>query len=878
MLYLLFIPLFFTFKTFLAFITRYMRPLLFSLLTILSVSLFQGCAYSVLQADKALEKNKMSKAKKRIDKAVDKNSENPAAQFMLAKYYSHPVWSFDAVDSAHLYIQLVSDTFPNLDTKTTKKLAKKGLDSMAARSLALVIDSLAFEKALAMNTAASYNQYLNEYQELTYKENATELRNQLAYQDAIAQNTAQAMSEFFRMYPDAPQAKKARSVFETLYYEKKTQNGSVSEYIDYLQERPQSDYAEEAAAKLLRISSAGADFSDYQQFANRFAQFEAGKTALLVLEGLNYQEESPELMVYKKDGIFSFYNLEQSQLLDFQLDNVLPDSCSFIKQPFILNTEENVTYAYLKNGVKLTDANIKAIEYVGSGFFKINDYGRKQTLVHYSLIAELSQKALDFYRIDDFHFAKKEKDGWHLVSLLNEPILHQPMDSIWKEKDMFFFQKGTDIAVASVRDFKKSAKDDLKSLSFLYDEYEWLGEEYLKLYSNDYQTVLDGTTEVIFPLEKTEFDFLDDLWVVGEQGQFNVFDLEKKTLFEEQFDDYQYRSGILALKKTGKWSVFSNNSYQFPEFQYDSVRIFNSWLTYAVQGAAEYLLFHSGKKIRVEEGEIFKILKNYNVAFSEIVDQLRFVQVANEKGYFKLYNAFGTKIREGEKLDINVLSPRLVQVHQAKKKQLIDSAGNLIVVKDVDAFGAYQHGLIPILKGRKFGALVVNDMKIIPAHSESKLEVFLKDSLFIFKKDDLWGISNSSGKVVLAADFEAIDYFNDSTAIVEKKGEMGMLNIYQKEYVQEQIFAWERIIFDDESYFIVRKSAGYGVLNQRGEEIVPAIFNELNAHKSKGELFWLAERRLSEINYIVIAYFDKIGHVLFKEGLNFDDYLESTCD
>jgi hypothetical protein len=67
-------------------------------------------------------------------------------------------------------------------------------------------------------------------------------------------------------------------------------------------------------------------------------------------------------------------------------------------------------------------------------------------------------------------------------------------------------------------------------------------------------------------------------------------------------------------------------------------------------------------------------------------------------------------------------------------------------------------------------------------------------------------------------------------------------------------------------------------VNQRGEEIIPFIFNELQSIASSGKHYWLAERRLSEINYIVIAYFDKGGAVLFKEGLNFNDYLETACD
>ncbi|RUA33196.1 MAG: hypothetical protein DSY77_10850 [Bacteroidetes bacterium] len=875
---ILFITLLRIFKSLLAMITRCMRQLLNLLFTISFFTMLSSCAFHVLTADKFLQKNEMAKAKRRIDKAVEKEAENPAAQFMLAKYYSHPVWSFDAVDSAHLYNQLVSDTYPKLNVEITEKLAKKGLDSMAIVEQALIIDSLAYEKAASIHTEESFNHYLSNYQYLTFQEKAIELRNKVAYESAIAQNTTQAVSEFFKKYPDAPQAQKARNVFETLYYEKKTQDKELINYQEYLEERPQTEFSEEAANIILNMISAGADSSDYRQFINQYDEFSASEIAQSILDGLNYEDKVPDLLTHKKDSLYYFYNLEEEKLLDYQFEKVMPDSCFFIKKPFILSEHRNTIYAYLKSGERVGEFKINSIDNLPSGFFKINDFGRERHLIHFSLNKQLNLKALDFLFLDNFHLAKRELKGWQLISVLNEPILKQPVDSIWKEHDVFFFKKGEDMAVASAANFKKTGKDDLKSLSFLYDDYEWIDEQYLRLYSNDYETILDSKSKVIFPLEKAEFDFFDEFWVKEKEGEIKFLDRNRNPIFEENIDDFQYKSGVIALQKDSLWSVFTNGLKGFPKFQYDSVRIFNAWVTFAVQDSTEYLLFQSGEKIQLEEEESFRILKNYNVAFSDVSDQIRFIEISNKQGYFKLYNGIGRKIKEGENLDINILTPQLIQIHQNRKKQLIDSAGIEIEIENADAFGAYQNGLIPVLQSQKFGALIVDSLELIPAHSQSKLEVFLKDSLYIFKEDNLLGISDASAEILLEADFESIEFFNDSTAIVEEEGEIGILNIYQNEYLHEELDTWERVPFKDEQFFIVRKGAGYGVLNQLGEEIIPFIFNELQAYESKDKLYWLAERRLSEINYIVIAYFDKNGKVLFKEGLNFDDYLETACD
>ncbi|WP_340152274.1 WG repeat-containing protein [uncultured Marivirga sp.] len=855
-----------------------MNQKLFFLLIIITSFFWSSCVHKALKANKFLEKKELAKAKKRIDKAVEKEPKDPATQFMLAKYFSHPVWSHEAVDSAHLYIQMVRDTMPYLDVETAVKLSKKGLDSTAVAKQGMIIDSLAFEKALSKNTEEAYNEYLENYQYLIYKTQATDLRNQVAYTDAIAQNTTQAVSEFFRKYPEAPQAQKARNVFETLYYEKKTQNQTVEEYKEYLSERPQSEFAEEASLKLLNIISSGADEIDFQQFINEYGQFQAAEKAQAMLDGLNFQKRSPVLLTHKRDSLYFFYDLTNAQLLTFQFSSVNPDSCFFITKPYILGKRNGEKRAYLKTGQQLTDLNFKSIDYLGSGFFKINDYGREQIIEHFSLNPALQLSALNFQKINDFHFAKKETDGWHLVSLLNEPILRQTMDSIWKEEEVFFFIRGDDLAVASSNDFRKSAKDDLKSLSFLYDDYEWISDQYLRLYSNDYETILDKEGQLVFPLEKAKYDYFDQFWIKNVNKKYSVLDSNRVSIYDQNFDDFKYRFGILALKKDSLWTVFENGVTGFPKFQYDSVRLFNSWLTFATKDSSKYLLFRSGKRINLEKGEGFKILKNYNVELSNVSDQIRFVQVTNVKGYSQLFNGFGKKIKEGENLNINILTQHLIQIHQNKKKQLIDSSGIVIPIEEVEAFGAYENGLIPILQKRKFGALIVDSLKLIPAHSQSKLKVFLKDSLYIFKHDNLFGISDISAKNVIEADFEAIDYFNDSIAIVEEEGEIGILNIYRNEYLHEAIESFEKVRLAEEKYFIIRKRAGYGVLNQKGEEVIPFIFNELKSFESKGKFYWLAERRLSEINYIVIAYFDKRGKVLFKEGLNFDDFLETACD
>ena len=115
---------------------RGMRQFLYFLFTMMAISMLSSCAYQVLKADKFLEKNEMAKAQKDVlIKPWKKEPENPAARgggggggggggriyAGEGNIIGHPVWSYDAVDSAHSLCSIggggEADTFPKREDK-----------------------------------------------------------------------------------------------------------------------------------------------------------------------------------------------------------------------------------------------------------------------------------------------------------------------------------------------------------------------------------------------------------------------------------------------------------------------------------------------------------------------------------------------------------------------------------------------------------------------------------------------------------------------------------------------------------------------------------------------------------------------------------------
>ncbi len=837
---------------------------------------FSGRSQSVLRAKRHLEKDNLERVIKIIEQSVRKSASDPANYFMLALYYIHPDFGFEAIDSANRYINLAVVGWETLDEKEQKKYSRKGMDSLSIVSLSLKIDSLAFENAKILNTEQSYNHFIDNYSGAFQKQEAMEQRNIVAYQDAVAINSPEAMEQFFRNYPDAKQAKNAKDIYETLYYERFTESGSLVSYEKYLSEQPESILKEEAALQFLKIISTGADSSLLQSFIQTYPNTHAGRTASYLLSYWKNGDLLNPLLVHFKSGKYYFFDIVKQKLLNFNLSVLEMDSCSWVTSAIIASDSKDKWFD--RSGNLWLNEQVSAVEYLQSGFFKVS-YPTKleATLIHISKDSVLTQKATDFRKIDSYFLSKKVGKKWQLLSLLGEEILSQPVDSIWTENKIYFFKNNDRMALANRSGLIKNGINDFKTLSLLYTDYHLHENGSIWLASNEYQSVLSADLKPMIPLKKVIISKIPLGWIVQNDAELTILTNDFKGKMSLEAKEFKSNTQQIALKNNNKWALISPQA-SFPEFEYDSVRLFSSWLSYVEVGEKRELIFNSGVHVILEKGESFKVLKTYNEAVINSGSEFRFVEIANKKGYLQIYNGLGRKVEEGDGIKVDALTADILQVSLKDKKILIDSAGNKLFDEKVDAFGSMQEGLIPVLKNKKFGAFQISNRLVIPFKSDIKIQVFVPDSLFIFQKDGKYGIMDTLGKQVLENNYNSILYLNDSMAFVEIENRKSLLHIYSKEEIIEGIKLIEKVAFGKTDFYLIRLSTGYGIINSAAQELLPFIFNAIEPITYSNKLLWKAERRIVEMDYQVVAYFDANGELLFREGFTNEEYLKTACD
>ncbi|MBL0764699.1 tetratricopeptide repeat protein [Marivirga atlantica] len=853
-----------------------MRSFFFTFLLLFTL-LESSKAQDALKALKYFDEGDITKGIEKLEKGIEKDTGAPANYFVLAHLYSLPSFYAESVDSAHYYIQVADTSWNNLKVKLKKKYDRKGMDSLKIEQLSLKIDSLAFSLAESKNSAAAFNHFIKVYPDSRQYKDAILLRNELAYKEALSVNTPEALADFFRNYPDAPQAKKARDVFENLYYEEFTASKSKEAYEQYILQRPNTIFAEEAALNLLKLASTNINLKKLAEFTQQFSDYKAAQLASDYYNFVKSEQSGNPLLTHYEDSIYYFFDVNQQEFLDLKLKNVIPDSCKWITNGYIEVQAEDQRRLLNKKGELILDKSSNS-EKLSFGWIKYPESNSYLFNIKHIINHELlNDQGLEFNMLNPFYYAKQEAKGWQLCTFTGEPLLKSYVDSIWFENDIFFLKKGEKIAITRQQSFEKNSLTDLQSLAFLYTDYAFL-DDYIWLASDNFETVLNKSDlQIMLPLQFATITNKGSYWLVREEGNTTLYNKEFTKLIDDRFQQVVVKDETVALEKDNKWALVNWSKNQFPSFVYDSVRLFTDWLAYAENEKGRQLIFEDSITVQIDDESKFQLLNTYNEVVLQMDKEVRFLQVTNEKGYSRIFDGGGKQVWEGEYVELKILTPDLIYIKKKREDLLVDLNKGITKLEGVTAVGSYNEGLIPLLKEGLFGAYSVNLKQIISPESDARLQVFNKDSVYIFKESGKLGLCSNSD-IIVDAQFNKILKLNDRMAFVENSNKWQLINILTQDSLSDNLQTVEVLKVKNENYFKIREDKGFGILNNKADLIVPAIFNSLTLYNHKDQLLWIAERNLEELDYKVLAYINKDGEILFKQGFSSEEFLVNSCD
>ena len=164
-------------------------------------------------------------------------------------------------------------------------------------------------------------------------------------------------------------------------------------------------------------------------------------------------------------------------------------------------------------------------------------------------------------------------------------------------------------------------------------------------------------------------------------------------------------------------------------------------------------------------------------------------------------------------------------------------------------------------EGTKFGYINSDNEVAIPFEYDGAYN-FGDDGLARVVKDGKYGYINEKGHIVVGFEYvEAYDFSNGLAEVREKEGDsLAYINTEGDIVISTELSDnWDTIYkFDVNEKAIVHKaSEGYGLINEKGEEILPCIYDNMGTlepdyTRLPYTLYWVAIRDSEEYYYMIV--------------------------
>jgi len=222
---------------------------------------------------KRIEKGKYAKAEKKIKKSLKKNPDDAEILYYKARLYMKPEFKKYDTKAAYNYILKSRISFNKItEENQLKSLNKIPLNSSIYSKYLDTICQQALNKAIEINTEASYTNFLNFYLSSPddLKKSAINNRYSVAYNIAKSSNNVEAYELFMSKYPSAPQFKSAKNKRNALEFKKAQNIDNIYAYEQFIRKYP---YAKEVNDAHKRIHAIAFEYATKKNTSEAFNEF-----------------------------------------------------------------------------------------------------------------------------------------------------------------------------------------------------------------------------------------------------------------------------------------------------------------------------------------------------------------------------------------------------------------------------------------------------------------------------------------------------------------------------------------------------------------------------------------------------------------------------
>ena len=843
-----------------------------------------------------IEKEKYEQAIALLYKSMSKDSLNAGERYAFSLLFFNPNYLQNNIDSAYFYILKAIADFEKSNDKILNKLAKDGIDYPAIIRQKVSIEKFAFELTRAVNTESDYIRFIDKYPTSEMYDSAIWHRNERAWEDALKHDIWRSYESLMLRYPDADHYNEAKSRHDLLIYEDKTKDGKLQTYIKFLLKYPDTPYRNEVEYAIFNIATGDHTVSGYESFIREFPESEmaiiAAKRIYLILGFTSFvSRQSAKLLdldslqelseldsgflfpIYEHEG-YAFMNERGNKVITRYFKNIFKGyRCGNISDRLLLVELEGNTSIINRAGIKVfSSPGIKMIQSLGSGMLKYMQNSLYGVIFNDGRLI-LKPEFEEIRLLQGSYIGYLVNGKWGVMSVNRIRMLDAKFDNIDNFGPLIRIYNNDHFALMVPSHLKPLLDGEKVSFDFRFDDAEIIGDDKILVYSGELQGLLSISLDEIVPETEQEINVLKNgiLLQINNEYRYISDNIEINPVLV--WDEADFNENWTVLKGKNGWLVISELQKRIVEEHIDSLNILNNASVIIHKNGKRKILFANGRELNISVNIFYQIISSSPTATSEPSYYYKIKQFKKSL----LINQYGDTLNLPKNNAINALGSEYLVYSWTKKKGLLDSLGNILVPPEYDGIANYKSGFVTTLKNGKLGLYRLSDATHIPAEYDKSL-LFYNDSFLIAIQNKKTGLIDRYNNAVIPFRYEAIRYFNDSSAWVKTDKEWSLINFINKKLILEGITNVEENTVINDQYVIFSSNKGKGVIHRKNGTIISNTFNKIVNIGSECSPVFLAEKFIKEADYYVIVIYNKDGTIIFRNAYDNIAYERAFCD
>jgi hypothetical protein len=826
-------------------------------------------------------KGKWGKAKTQLTKILQKDSIHAGAEYAWSRYFfseSNPDFQ---IDSAYWHIQQALVDFQQAPVKEREKLLKIPVDSNVLVTYRHRIDSAAFARAREANTEAAYLDFLKRFETASQKADAIALRDEVAFANTVLENTYQSFLTYTEKYPDSRFAGEAKAQYDRLLFESKTSDQKLTTFESFLSQYPQTPYRGEIEQQIFEKLTAGGEAAAFEHFIRKYPASGKVKIAKNFLYHLLKEDERALMSVLANDSIRKVQILEKQYLVPFLKDDkfgfinergeeLIKASVSEIPDEYICG---NITDELLiadgkvitRTGAILAKTKADEMESLGYGFLLLEDEACVRIMHVSGFLPAVNECLQDVKVLAKNFLLLKKNNRWGIWTLTGRQLIPYEWDEIQLLGEAVAFRKGGKSRLVKIKDLAKIADQQLPTFSKEYDQ--------IRLWNDGLLWVKNGSDEAVLTQSLNE-------WIKPARQQitqafFGAISYtaagyvlhDRRTGPSQHYYSVKVQQPWVLAQQEGEWHSIDLITKKNTSPAFDSVGFVGPFFV-GLRGDT--------MQIRFVKDATIELPRLSRVQFLPGKDSLFFLMI-EETDKKVIYNTKAEKLFtvQAEKIEYN--NENYFTITYKQKKGLLSMNGKVALKPEYDALGPVTNNVVATLKEKKFGLVDLSRKKEIKPEYDKNIAAYDKSRLIAFK-DNASALIGWDNKSITAFEFEEINYWNDSLALVKKNFQWILYNFIEKKIVMDKIKAYKWVTDSpQEKIVIIQQENKYGVLSNTRGMIVPSTFTDIVNVGSATQPLYFTEKHVEEASIFVVIYYDKNGVQLRKYVYEGSDYEKIYC-